>query len=62
MNNLGYFFSQAMKNIARNGFMTIASLFTITSCLLILGIFTLLTMNVNYITEQIKEASTDSRQ
>lgn len=55
MQNINYFFSQAMKNISRNGFMTIASLFTITSCLLILGIFTLLTLNVNYITKQVKD-------
>lgn len=55
MRNIKYFFSQAMKNIARNGFMTAASLFTITSCLLILGIFTLLTVNINYITNQIKD-------
>ncbi|MCX7715340.1 MAG: permease-like cell division protein FtsX [Clostridia bacterium] len=50
-----YFFSQASKNIVRNGFMTLASLFTIASCLIILGVFTLLTLNVNYITEQVKE-------
>ncbi len=55
MNNLSYFFSQAMKNIARNSFMTIASLFTITSCLLILGLFTLITLNVNYITDKMKD-------
>lgn len=55
MKNFNYFFSQAKKNIFRNGFMSIASLFTITSCLIILGIFTLLTLNVNYITEQVKE-------
>lgn len=55
MSNTKYFFSQAMKNIFRNGFMSVASLFTITSCLLILGIFTLITLNVNFITDQVKE-------
>lgn len=55
MNNLGYFFSQAMKNISRNSFMTVASLFTITSCLIILGLFTMITLNVNYITDKMKD-------
>lgn len=35
--------------------MSVASLFTIASCLLILGVFTLLSLNVNSITEQIKD-------
>jgi len=39
----------------RNGLMTIASLFTITSCLVILGLFTILTLNVNYISDQVKD-------
>lgn len=39
----------------RNGLMTIASLFTITSCLVILGLFTALTLNVNYISDQVKD-------
>ena len=34
--------------------MTIASLFTIACCLLILGFFTVLSFNMNYITNQIK--------
>ena len=49
-----YSFSQAKKNVFRNGLMTIASLFTIACCLLILGFFTVLSFNMNYITEQIK--------
>lgn len=55
MNNFKYSFSQAKKNIWRNGLMSLASLFTIASCLIILGIFTVLTMNVNHITAQIKD-------
>jgi len=49
-----YSFSQAKKNVFRNGLMTIASLFTIACCLLILGFFTVLSFNMNHITEQIK--------
>ena len=41
--------------MVRNGLMTIASLFTITSCLVILGLFTALTMNINYISDQVKD-------
>ena len=50
-----YSFSEAKKNVIRNGLMSVASLFTIASCLVILGVFTLLTMNVNTITGQIKD-------
>ena len=54
LSKLKYSFSQAKKNVFRNGLMTIASLFTIACCLLILGFFTVLSFNMNYITEQIK--------
>lgn len=50
-----YSFSEAKKNVIRNGLMSIASLFTIASCLVILGVFTLITMNVNTVTGQIKD-------
>lgn len=52
---LRYSISQAKKNVVRNGLMSVASLFTITCCLLILGLFTTLTLNVNYWTEQVKD-------
>lgn len=55
MGRIKYSFSQARKNIWRNGLMSIASLFTIASCLIILGIFTILTLNVNHITAEIKD-------
>ena len=35
--------------------MSVASLFTITCCLIILGLFTLLTINVNYSTQKLKD-------
>ena len=50
-----YSFSQAKKNVFRNGLMSIASLFTITCCLIILGLFTIITLNVNSFTAQIKD-------
>lgn len=50
-----YSFSEAKKNVVRNGLMSVASLFTIACCLVILGVFSVLSSNVNYITEQIKD-------
>lgn len=50
-----YSFSEAKKNVSRNGLMSIASLFTIACCLIILGVFAILSVNVNAITDQIKD-------
>ncbi len=50
-----YSFSEAKKNVVRNGLMSIASLFTIACCLVILGVFAILSSNVNFITDQIKD-------
>lgn len=50
-----YSFSEAKKNVVRNGLMSIASLFTIACCLVILGVFAILSFNVNSITAQIKD-------
>lgn len=55
LSKIGYSFNQAKKNVIRNGLMTVASLFTIASCLIILGIFTIITLNVNYISDQVKD-------
>lgn len=55
MGRFEYAFAQAQKNIFRNGLMTVASLFTIASCLVILGIFLIMTINAKYISDQIKE-------
>lgn len=55
LSKLKYSFREAKKNVTRNGLMSVASLFTIASCLVILGIFAILTVNVNSITAQIKD-------
>ena len=55
MSRIKYFFNQAKKNIFRNGLMSVASLFTIISCLVILGIFMIISLNVGHVTEQIKD-------
>ena len=52
---LGYSLKQALQQIFRNKGMAIASLFAITAMLLILGLFFFLTVNVSFITEEIKD-------
>lgn len=42
-----YFFSEAFKNIFSNGWMTIASIFTVIASLLVLGVFLTLSINVS---------------
>lgn len=55
LSKLKYSFSEAKKNVSRNGLMSVASLFTIACCLIILGFFAVLSLNANSITEQIKD-------
>ncbi|MBQ8526699.1 MAG: permease-like cell division protein FtsX [Clostridia bacterium] len=47
------FIAEACSGMVRNGLMTIASLFVVTSCLFIFGVFMVITMNINYIGEQL---------
>lgn len=44
-----YFVTEAFKNIFSNGWMTIASIFTVMASLLILGVFMILSININSI-------------
>ncbi len=52
---LRYFCSEAFKSIFYNILMTLASVVTVTGCLLFLGFFTLFSTNLSYIADQIKE-------
>lgn len=47
-------FREGLKNIVRNGWMTFASISSICISLFILGVFLLLTLNVNNLTDQIE--------
>lgn len=47
------FIAEACSGMVRNGLMTIASLFVVTSCLFIFGVFMVITMNINYMGEQL---------
>lgn len=51
---IGRHFRQGLVNIFRNGWMTVASILSVTITLLILGVFLLLAMNVNYIADQLE--------
>ena len=48
-----YFLEQSIKSLWRNGVMTFASIAVLLSCLLVLGSFVLLLVNVNYNVQNI---------
>lgn len=53
-NNLKYFVTTAFKSIFKNALMSFISAFTVIACLLILGLFLALGINVNAISQQIR--------
>ena len=55
MNRLGYSIKQAFQQIHRNRGMSLASVFAITAMLLILGLFFVVSVNVNLFTEMVKQ-------
>jgi Cell division protein len=55
MNRLGYTLKQAFQQIHRNKGMSLASVFAITAMLLILGLFFVISVNVNLFTEMVKQ-------
>jgi cell division transport system permease protein len=52
---LGRHVREGVKNIGRNGWMTMASVISVAITLLILGVFLLLALNVNYIAESYED-------
>lgn len=54
MSNISYNIKQAFIQIGRNKGMSIASVFAITAMMLILGLFFVITVNVNLFTEMVK--------
>lgn len=54
-NGLWYSFKKGVVQIFRNKGMSLASLFSITAMLLILALFFTLTVNINFLTEQVKD-------
>ncbi len=53
--NFRRFIAEAFSGMIKNGLMTVASIIVVTSCLFIFGVFMVVTMNVNYIGEQIAD-------
>ncbi len=49
-----YFMSEASKNVFSNGWMSLASIFTVLASLLVFGFFLVLTVNLNYIASQLE--------
>lgn len=49
-----YYGKQASKNVFSNGWMSLASIFTVIASLLVFGIFFVLTLNLNYIATQFE--------
>ena len=54
--NIRRFIAEAFSGIFKNALMTIASLIVVTSCLLMLGVFFVVTLNVNSISEEAADA------
>ncbi len=54
--NMRRFIAEAFSGIFKNGLMTIASMVVVTSCLIMLGVFLVITLNVNSISEDIADA------
>lgn len=54
MLNIGYNVKQALMQIGRNKAMSLASVFAITAMMLILGLFFVLTVNINLFSEAVK--------
>jgi len=56
INSVRYFMKEAGRNVFSNGWMSIASMFTVVASLLVFGIFMVLTLNVNHmVTKQEKD-------
>lgn len=54
-NDFRYFLSQAIRSFVRNGLMSVTSIFTVLCCMLILGLFLVISINVNHIANQIQD-------
>jgi len=53
--SIGYSLKEAFKQVGRNKGMSVASVFSITAMLLILAVVLSLTININFLTETVKE-------
>ena len=54
INRFRYFVREASKNVFSNGWMSVASVFTVLASLLVFGVFLVLTLNLKYIAQQLE--------
>jgi cell division transport system permease protein len=54
-NKVGYFFKEGIGSIFSHGFMSFASVFIIMACLIIMGSFSLLAINMDYIIKNLEK-------
>lgn len=54
INGFRYFMREASKNVFSNGWMSLASIFTVLASLLVFGFFMVLSLNLNYIAGQLE--------
>ncbi len=54
ISSVKYFVKEATKNVFFNGWMSLASVFTVVASLLVLGLFLILAINLNYMVTQIE--------
>jgi Cell division protein len=54
ISDLKYFIATAFRSVFKNGLMSMVSIFTVVCCLLILGLFLAVGINVNYISDQVR--------
>lgn len=54
INSVRYFTKEALKNVFSNGWMSIASVFTVVASLLVFGIFMVLALNLSYMVNQVE--------
>lgn len=54
MNKLGYLFKEGFRSIATHGFMSFASVTIITACLIIMGSFSLLSVNIDAMIDKLE--------
>ncbi len=55
LRNTRYYFKEGINGFFSNGLMSLASVIIVSACLLILGLYIVLSVNVNYITEQLAQ-------
>ncbi|MBO4831854.1 MAG: permease-like cell division protein FtsX [Oscillospiraceae bacterium] len=55
LNRIGYYIKEGLTGLVKHGFMSFASVFIIVACLLIMGSFSLLALNVNAIIKDFED-------